>query len=335
MKFAGGSVRVGLLVAAGVALLSVGTLAYAKGLLRGTAKRRIRLVALDLDGTTLTSSHQLTERTRTILQKLKGKGVIVSLATGRSAKSLERYLLESGLSGEVPVVCYNGACGYRYFVNSNQEAAGGKVLEAQSLFVNGVQKETCKALVAAAEKVGAIVQFYDVETGQICATPKRPADRGLLKLYEELVTHKQHIVSDEEMKRLVDSKEPAKLLLLTPVEKIDETMEKVRALVDPSRYHEVRGSPSPFFIEYLAPQVCKGQGVESLCAQLKVPLDQVLAFGDGDNDVEFLQVAGDGVAMKNAREVTKAAADRVLEWSNDEEGVARELERLDREGAFD
>lgn len=58
----------------------------------------------------------------------------------------------------------------------------------------------------------------------------------------------------------------------------------------------------------------------------------MLAFGDGDNDLEFLQLAGWGVAMKNAREVVKETADEVCEWSNDEDGVIRTLQQYELEG---
>jgi hydroxymethylpyrimidine pyrophosphatase-like HAD family hydrolase len=61
-------------------------------------------------------------------------------------------------------------------------------------------------------------------------------------------------------------------------------------------------------------------------------MDNVAAFGDGDNDKEMLQWAGLGVAMQNARDVTKAAADVVLELTNDQHGVAEFLLQLDRDG---
>ena len=49
-------------------------------------------------------------------------------------------------------------------------------------------------------------------------------------------------------------------------------------------------------------------------------LEEVIAFGDGDNDIEFLQLAGRGVAMQNARHTLKAVADEITEFSNDEVG---------------
>ena len=93
----------------------------------------------------------------------------------------------------------------------------------------------------------------------------------------------------------------------------------------------IRGSP-PFFVEVLHGDVSKGAGLVQLCASLGVPATEVVAFGDGDNDIEFLQEAGLGLAMANARQVLKDVADGVTERSNDQDGVAHELERLVAEG---
>ena len=66
----------------------------------------------------------------------------------------------------------------------------------------------------------------------------------------------------------------------------------------------VRGTP-PFFVEVLHPSVSKGDGLRRLWLCLDVPTEVVVAFGDGDNDIEFLQTAGLGVAMANARPTSR------------------------------
>ena len=61
---------------------------------------------------------------------------------------------------------------------------------------------------------------------------------------------------------------------------------------------------------------------------LGVERERVVAVGDGENDVGMLRLAGTGVAMANATEMTKNAARFVLERSNDEDGVAEAIERF-------
>ncbi len=58
----------------------------------------------------------------------------------------------------------------------------------------------------------------------------------------------------------------------------------------------------------------------------------MVAFGDGDNDVEFLQYAGWGVAMKNGGVMAKSAANDITERTNDEDGMALYLEKLEEIG---
>ena len=69
-----------------------------------------------------------------------------------------------------------------------------------------------------------------------------------------------------------------------------------------------------------------------MCQHLGIDIDEVVSFGDGDNDKEFLQMSGQGHAMKNATPMAREAADVALGWSNDEDGVAKQLNRLVAEG---
>jgi hydroxymethylpyrimidine pyrophosphatase-like HAD family hydrolase len=115
---------------------------------------------------------------------------------------------------------------------------------------------------------------------------------------------------------------PSKLLIVCSTDKVDEITHLVNRELNGDKANGtvanvIRGSP-PFFVEILHPEVHKGHGLKQLCEEIGVPLEEVVAFGDGDNDIEFLQLAGRGVAMKNARETLKAVADEITEWTNDE-----------------
>jgi hypothetical protein len=114
---------------------------------------------------------------------------------------------------------------------------------------------------------------------------------------------------------------------------VDATLDAARAALPPTAIHLVRGTP-PFFVECLHPAVNKGEGLRRLCTALGIEPSQVVAFGDGDNDLEFIQLAGMGIAMANARQVLKDAADAVTDYSNDEDGVALAVRKLMREGQF-
>jgi len=87
--------------------------------------------------------------------------------------------------------------------------------------------------------------------------------------------------------------------------------------------------PAEMHLEFLNSKLSKGHSLERLVVEfLKLDMSQVVAFGDNHNDVEMMRRVGEGVAMMNAKPVVKEAANRVCEWTNEEEGVAKELEQL-------
>jgi HAD superfamily hydrolase (TIGR01484 family) len=123
---------------------------------------------------------------------------------------------------------------------------------------------------------------------------------------------------------------PSKLIILCCGRDVDMVYEEADRLLG-AHAKVIRGSP-PWFVEVLHKDVNKGVGLQLLCNRLNVDLEEVITFGDGDNDIEFLQMSGLGVAMKNARETVKAVANLETEHCNDDDGVIRMLEKLEQEG---
>jgi hypothetical protein len=80
-------------------------------------------------------------------------------------------------------------------------------------------------------------------------------------------------------------------------------------------------------LEVLPPNGSKGDALRVLLDELNIPAEQVMALGDGENDIEMLQLAGIGVAVGNASPLLKAVADQVVA-SNDDDGVAEAIERF-------
>ena len=79
-------------------------------------------------------------------------------------------------------------------------------------------------------------------------------------------------------------------------------------------------------MEITHPDAQKGIALEALCALLDIPLENTMAMGDSGNDESMLKMAGLGIAMGNAPDFIKAAADAVTE-SNDLDGAAIAIER--------
>lgn len=77
---------------------------------------------------------------------------------------------------------------------------------------------------------------------------------------------------------------------------------------------------APFYIEIIPRRINKGQGILDACRALGLRSEEVIAFGDAENDIPMLRTAGLGVAMGNATEAVKAAADQITLTNND--GIA-------------
>nr|MCU0609021.1 HAD-IIB family hydrolase [Chitinispirillaceae bacterium] len=82
------------------------------------------------------------------------------------------------------------------------------------------------------------------------------------------------------------------------------------------------------YLEFLDVRVNKAAGLEALAAAYGIDPAEIVAFGDEENDIPMLQRAGLGIAMANASSDVKKAAHRVSQWTNDEDGIAKEWELI-------
>jgi len=279
------------------------------------------MVALDLDGTALNSHHELSTKTIAMLRSLSSKGVLVTLATGRSVRDIQKYLEVLRLpQSTTPCVGYNGA----YAVVFKGE--GGEYHEKVSVFASPLAEESTKKLLEFAQEKGLVAQYYNGDIGEVIAAPKTDEHRILLQRYAEL-TGRPQLLAPYSAQTIPS----AKMLLMT--NDADLLIAQATATF-PTEFHIIRGSPEPYFVEFLQPGVSKGVALQALCDYLGIVPFEVAAFGDGDNDKEMLQFAGMGVAMKNAKDAAKAAADITIEWTNDEDGVALQLEAMEKQGLF-
>lgn len=278
-----------------------------------------KMVALDMDGTLLNNKHEISERSAQTLKKLSEKGVMIVIATGRSSGSVSKYLttaLTQLAQEKVPMIVFNGSV----CIIRDQESG-----EVEKVFSNALTMEAVRDLIRMTTEENLVLQFYNGETGEVFVNPKPGNEEhlALVKRYGDLVGKPQTVVHDYE-DLLSAGILPVKILALTPENKVDEVFAKPLS-VD---LHRIRGSPYPFFVEYLMPGNTKGTAITALCKHLGVDLSEVVAFGDGENDAEMLEAVGLGVAMKNARPKAKEHANEETSSINDEDGVAKHLEAL-------
>ncbi|TCP21878.1 hypothetical protein EV207_13920 [Scopulibacillus darangshiensis] len=237
-----------------------------------------RLLALDLDGTTLTDKKKITRKTKKWIHRAVDAGVTVIFATGRGVQTAEQFWLELQL--KAPMVLVNGAEIWE---------EPGQILKRH--FLSGEDIERLHRLAVDEE---AWFWGYSVES----LTNKN-------KWTDEMFER-------EWLKFGMRHDDPASIT-------------KLRELVDSWGTLEVTRS-APINMEISAKGISKESGVRMICDHLGIQMGHVMAIGDNLNDLQLIRAAGLGIAMANADEELKQAADAVTA-SNNRNGVARAIKR--------
>lgn len=269
---------------------------------QGTAKHfPFRAIALDLDGTLTNHDKVVTPRTRQALLKAQEQGAIIILASGRPTY------------GIVPVAeCLELEKRGGYILSYN----GGNIVNAKTgekLFSQFLPDAAIPILYKyAQEKNHALLGYAGNEI--ITEMPDDPYVK------EESRINKMNI---RKVDNLLDALEPhpTKLLMTgDPTDMIKAEEELVEILGEKMDIFR----SAPFFLELVPKGIDKAQSLLRLLAKINLTPADLIAFGDGYNDLSMLKLAGVGVAMANAAPEVRADADYVT-LSNEEDGVAAAL----------
>jgi len=261
---------------------------------------KIRMVALDLDGTLLTDDLVIEPRAKEILQQAINRGITVTLATGRMYLSARPYAAELGL--ELPLIVYHGA--------QVRHAATGEILFEQT-----VPLPLARRLIKHLRQFG---YAYNVYLGD------RLYAENVQKENEEYAWRagvRLHRVED--MLAFLQE-EPLKIVALRDGPELDPLEKAIRLDLGKEVYMT---RSLPYYLEMLNPEANKARALQAVAAWQGVTREEVMAFGDSYNDIQMLRYAGLAVAMSNAPAAVREAADYVTA-SNNEGGVARALEKF-------
>ncbi len=272
-----------------------------------TDLKDIRLIALDLDDTTLRSDGSLAGETKAAIEAAIAAGLEVAIASGRAFNSLPQGVVS------IP--------GIRYAITSNGAAVarvpGGERIVSLTLRENTVYR---------------LLELFGTELlecfigGQAYCDARYMADPlryGCSEAYVEYVKTTRLPVDDmAEFMRDNAARLDSVDVLCRSLGHRAELRERAREL--PDAYIT---SSSPRLVEICGAEAGKGASLRRLCGILDIPASAVAAFGNGDNDADMLAFAGLGAAVKNASAACIAAADLVCA-ANDEHGVAQILYKI-------
>ena len=259
---------------------------------------KIKMIGLDMDGTLLTTEKKLTEYTMGILQKALDRGIEIVLSTGRAITGIPKELLE------MP--------GMKYAVTIN----GARIIDLQEnkvIYENTLSMEKALQLLDIIGRYDAIQEAF---IDSVCYSDK------------EKLSHAN----------VLKSRTPVEDVKATVLEKnssVDKVNGQFRTLEDKRNAYELLTKvPGVIVVSSLgsnweinAEGTDKGSAMLKLGELLGIRKEEIMACGDGMNDIAMLKVVGLGVAMANADPEVREAADYITA-SNDEDGVAKAIEKF-------
>lgn len=267
----------------------------------------IRLICMDLDGTALQEDHRsFTPRLLDALEAAHRQGIVIAPVTGRQYGLLPPLLKEHPIWERLAVLC-NGA-------------QVRKLGSGECLLRRDVPSDALHMLLKMARRYDLPVEFSIDSTLYLTEHSLRTqqSDPGLAFHRDSILQHHGQITRS-----------------LEPL--CSGTVEKVNLMCIPETLREevlqdLKNIPvcavwaSSRTMEITHRDASKGSGVQALCRLLEILPENVMALGDSGNDITMLTQAGLGIAMGNAPDFVKAAADAVTE-SNVNDGAAIAIER--------
>ena len=263
-----------------------------------------KILVLDLDGTLTNSKKEITARNKQLLLEAQAQGVKVVLASGRPTFGI------APLADELQLDRFGG-----YVLAYN----GGEIIDWRTkelLYANVLPDDVLPHLAKSAQENGLALLSYD---GDFVLT-ECPDDEYVAK---EAFINKMEIKATDDFLSDVPRPVPKCLIVGHPDKLIPVEAELSIDLQDIISVYR----SEPYFLELVPMGIDKARSLAVLLEKLGMTRQEMVAVGDGYNDLSMIEYAGMGVAMANAQEPVRKAADYVT-LSNDEDGVAAVVERF-------
>lgn len=274
-----------------------------------SAVARIRMLVIDIDGTLLTPEGSISAPTLAAVQAAKQAGIVVTLATARRYSNTAQIATELGL--DIPLILYDGAMIVQHPYKT--------ILHMHPLRAQ-VGQQAVDVLVR--NKLQPVVHPATGIEEQIWTGPV-DFDNPWVGIYFNNYPEQVYRMPFETL--CVGHPDPIRVVAFAPEEIIYTLLPEVSKL-DCAWTITRRGNFGSAELAIMNHSCSKASGVSELAQDLAIPLEEVMAIGDNNNDIEMLRTVGWGVAMGQASEAVKLAA-RAVTSSNREDGVALAIER--------
>ncbi|WP_373842357.1 Cof-type HAD-IIB family hydrolase [Limosilactobacillus sp.] len=261
----------------------------------------IKMLALDLDNTLLDSDKKISQRNERVLRKLHDRGIHVVLCTGRPINAIWPLIEQLGLTRpDDYTITFNGG-----LVINN--------VTKEHLFELGMAKQDLQPLFDFVQREKIPLDVLDFERVYELTDQPGSIYRSVLKNIE---------FRDTKMADL-PATTYSKAVMAIPAKRLSKIIADLPATLK-DRYHAVQSQP--MIMEFLPQHVDKSVGLKALLDHFGESFDNLMSFGDADNDLGMIKAATQGIVMANGLPEVKAVA-TALTTSNDDDGVADYCER--------
>ena len=258
-----------------------------------------KLIAVDMDGTALPDDHGFTPFTREFFTKLNQEGYMIVLCSGRPFRAMEKYYEEIGCHG--PIVCYNGGLVFHPHDKSFEVLRYSFPYRDIEAIFN--------------ESKSFLTSFMYESFSQIHSMRKDDflnhyfPEQGMDVSYGEPVPFEGEIYT-------------------CLFECADSYLPLLRSIIDKQSALLFRHWTECDYSELYHPLANKGTAITHIMKQYGLTKEDVIAFGDSDNDIELLEVAGTPFAMKGGKSRKLLEMFPSTEKGASESGVAFELQKI-------
>ncbi|QMS85759.1 Cof-type HAD-IIB family hydrolase [Candidatus Xianfuyuplasma coldseepsis] len=260
-----------------------------------------KMVVADMDGTLLRSDLSVSDKNKQAIEYLRNKGIHFTVATGRPDQLVKEYI--ELLSLNEPLIMYNGS-------------VVGHPFQEKRLYEQSLAKEDVRRIVEYCEQENIIWMCYTKD--KIISKPNFRVD-FFLERNQKLPENGRSIFEDiRDIDTIVNDYHVQKILL---IEHNQDVYKKTKTLLEQYDQFTIATSQSGF-LDINPIGVTKGEALKKLAEHYHIALEDVVVFGDQENDISMLQIAGTSIAMGNATAHAKDVADYVTS-TNNEDGFAQ------------
>jgi Cof subfamily protein (haloacid dehalogenase superfamily) len=263
-----------------------------------------KFIALDIDGTLANSQKQISEKNKAVLAEAVSKGASIALVSGRPTFGIEPTAKALGMDKTGGfILSFNGAKIINY--------GTGEVL-----YQNVLSKQDVQAICAQAAALGVPAITYSNEA--LYSTSAQS-----IYVQKEATINQMPVVEVANLAEATTFDTPKCLLVDDP-----EKLVQVEAYMKEKFPNLSIYRSEPYFLEIMPQGIDKAFSLNILLQRYGLTAQNLMACGDGFNDLSMIQYAGMGVAMQNAQPVVKEAANYVSPYTNDEDAVALAVEKF-------